>query len=100
MSCRVTAGCATSRRLATRTGDRGERGVAMSGRIAVAVSGAGSNLRALHEAERRGELGGEIVLVVADRSCPALEWAAGEGIDTAIIPDGDDGPLADALAAA
>jgi len=46
------------------------------GRIAVAVSGAGSNLRALVAAERRGELGGRIVLVLADRPCPALDWAA------------------------
>ena len=39
----------------------------MSGRIAVGVSGTGSNLRALAAAARRGELGGEIVLVFADR---------------------------------
>ena len=36
-------------------------------RIAVGVSGAGSNLRALQAAAARGELGGEIVLVFADR---------------------------------
>ncbi len=69
-----------------------------TGRIAVAVSGAGSNLRALHAAATRGELGGAIVLVVADRPCPALEWAAGQGIDTALVPDGADDALADALA--
>ena len=72
----------------------------MTGRIAVAVSGAGSNLRALHAAQRRGELGGEIVLVVADRPCPAFEWATGEGLDTALILGGNDGPLVDALAGA
>ncbi len=60
-----------ARRLPVRRG-----GCCMSGRIAVAVSGAGSNLRALHAAAERGELGGEIVLVVADRPCPAIEWAA------------------------
>ena len=70
------------------------------GRIAVAVSGAGSNLRALHAAAARGELGGEIVLVVADRPCPALDWAAEQGIDTALVPGGDDGTLAEALAGA
>jgi phosphoribosylaminoimidazolecarboxamide formyltransferase / IMP cyclohydrolase len=58
----------------------------MSGRIAVGVSGAGSNLRALVAAARRGELGGEIGLVFADRDCPALAWAAEHGIDTALLP--------------
>jgi phosphoribosylaminoimidazolecarboxamide formyltransferase/IMP cyclohydrolase len=70
------------------------------GRIVVAVSGAGSNLRALHAAGTRGELGGAIVLVVADRPCPALDWAAEQGIDTALVPGGADEALADALAGA
>ncbi|MEO5885487.1 MAG: bifunctional phosphoribosylaminoimidazolecarboxamide formyltransferase/IMP cyclohydrolase [Candidatus Limnocylindrales bacterium] len=69
-------------------------------RIAVAVSGAGSNLRALHAAASRGELGGEIVLVVADRACPALDWATEQGIDTALVPGGDDAAVAEALAGA
>jgi phosphoribosylaminoimidazolecarboxamide formyltransferase/IMP cyclohydrolase len=72
----------------------------MTGRIAVAVSGAGSNLRALHAAAVRGELGGDIVLVVADRACPALDWATEQGIDTALVPGGVDDALADALAGA
>ena len=72
----------------------------MSARIAVAVSGAGSNLRALHAAAVRGELGGDIVLVVADRACPAVDWASELGIDTAIVPGGADDPLAEALAGA
>ena len=71
----------------------------MSGRIVVAVSGAGSNLRALHAAASRGELGAEIALVVADRACPALEWAAELGIETALVPGGDDAVLAEVLAA-
>jgi phosphoribosylaminoimidazolecarboxamide formyltransferase/IMP cyclohydrolase len=65
--------------------------------IAVAVSGGGSNLRALAAAATRGELGGEITLVVADRPCPALEWAAEQGIDTALVPGGDDETLASTL---
>ncbi|MBA2299452.1 MAG: bifunctional phosphoribosylaminoimidazolecarboxamide formyltransferase/IMP cyclohydrolase, partial [Chloroflexi bacterium] len=69
-----------------------------SGRIAVGVSGAGSNLRALCAAAARGELGGEIVLVFADRACPALAWAAEQGIDTALVAGGDDGALAETLA--
>ena len=58
----------------------------MSGRVAVGVSGAGSNLRALVAAARRGALGGEVTLVFADRACPALDWAAEAGIDTALLP--------------
>ena len=69
-------------------------------RIAVGVSGAGSNLRALHVAAARGELGVEIVLVFADRQCPALDWAAEEGIDTALVPGGNDDALADVLGGA
>jgi phosphoribosylaminoimidazolecarboxamide formyltransferase / IMP cyclohydrolase len=69
----------------------------MSGRIAVAVSGTGSNLRALQAAAGRGELGGEIVLVVADRPCAALDWAAEQGIDTGLVPGGADDALADVL---
>ncbi len=71
----------------------------MSGRIAVGVSGAGSNLRALAAAADRGELGGTIVLVFADRTCPALDWAAEQGIETALLPGGDDATLAETLGA-
>ena len=55
-------------------------------RIAVGVSGAGSNLRALVAAANRRELGAEVTLVFADRPCPALEWAAEQGIETALLP--------------
>ncbi len=69
------------------------------GRIAVGVSGAGSNLRALAAAAGRNELGGAIVLVFADRACAALEWAAEQGIETALVPGGDDATLAETLVA-
>ena len=72
----------------------------MTGRLAIGVSGGGSNLRALVAAARRGALGGEIVVVFADRPCPALDWAAEEGIDTVFVPDGADEALAYALQAA
>ncbi|HSL96965.1 MAG TPA: phosphoribosylglycinamide formyltransferase, partial [Candidatus Deferrimicrobiaceae bacterium] len=81
-----------------------------SGRVAVGVSGAGSNLRALVAAARRGALGGDVALVFADRDCPALAWAAEEGIETAVLPglasraaeerDTADKALAETLAAA
>ena len=35
----------------------------------------------------------------ADRACPALEWAAEQGIETALVPGGDDATLAETLAA-
>ncbi|HET9436275.1 MAG TPA: formyltransferase family protein [Candidatus Limnocylindrales bacterium] len=72
----------------------------MSGRIAVGVSGAGSNLRALQAAVTRGELGAEIVLVFADRACPAIDWAAEQGMATRIVEGGDDTALAGVLAEA
>jgi phosphoribosylaminoimidazolecarboxamide formyltransferase/IMP cyclohydrolase len=72
----------------------------VTGRIAVGASGTGSNLRALAAAAGRGELGGQIVLVFADRACPALDWAAEQGIDTALVPGGDDAALAETLSAA
>ena len=70
---------------------------ASSGRIAVGVSGTGSNLRSLHASAVRGELGGQVVLVFADRPCPALEWATEQGLDTALVPGGDDDALAATL---
>ena len=72
----------------------------MSARFAVGVSGAGSNLRSLHAAAGRGELGGDIVLVFADRACAALDWAADQGIETALVSGGDDEALAETLAGA
>jgi phosphoribosylaminoimidazolecarboxamide formyltransferase / IMP cyclohydrolase len=71
----------------------------VTGRIAVGVSGAGSNLKALAAAADRGELGGSIVLVFADRACRALEWAVEQGIEAALIPGGDDHALATTIQA-
>jgi phosphoribosylaminoimidazolecarboxamide formyltransferase / IMP cyclohydrolase len=70
-----------------------------SGRIAVGVSGAGSNLRALVAAAARGVLGGSIVFVFADRACPAIDWAIEAGLETAVVPGGDDAVLESTLRA-
>jgi phosphoribosylaminoimidazolecarboxamide formyltransferase / IMP cyclohydrolase len=72
----------------------------VAGRVAVGVSGAGSNLRALHAAAVRGELGADVALVFADRPCAAVDWAMEQGIETAVIPGGADPALADVLEAA
>jgi len=55
-------------------------------RIAVGVSGTGSNLKALQAAVLRGALDAEIALVFADRLCAALDWATEQGIETALVP--------------
>ncbi len=68
-------------------------------RMAVGVSGTGSNLRALAAAGERGGLGGAIVLVFADRACPALTWATEQGHETALVPGGDDVILEETLIA-
>ena len=55
-------------------------------RVAVFVSGGGSNLQALIDAGKCGLLAAEIVLVVSSRrDAFGLERAAGEGIDTLVF---------------
>ena len=51
------------------------------GRIGVLISGRGSNLQALLEAERAGRLGGQIVVVVSNvEGAPGLEHARAAGV--------------------
>ena len=59
----------------------------MSARIAVLVSGGGTNLQALIDAEQSGIItSGKIELVIANRAdAYALERAAKAGIDTAVV---------------
>ncbi|MDQ3914291.1 MAG: phosphoribosylglycinamide formyltransferase [Actinomycetota bacterium] len=57
----------------------------MGARIVVLVSGAGSNMHALVEACRAGEVPGEVVAVVADRACTGIDVAGDEGIETAVL---------------
>jgi len=58
-------------------------------RIAVLVSGAGSNLAALLDANA-DTLGGRIVLVLSDRDgAGALALAAGAGVPAAVVPPAD-----------
>ena len=63
----------------------------MSKRIAVLVSGGGTNLQALMDAQGRGEIiNGEIVLVISSNSnAYALERAAKAGIPGCVLPRGD-----------
>ena len=57
----------------------------MPGRIVVLISGTGSNMEALVEACRRGEVPGDVVSVVADRECEGLGLAEDQGIDTILL---------------
>ncbi|MCI9626197.1 MAG: phosphoribosylglycinamide formyltransferase [Clostridia bacterium] len=60
----------------------------MAKRIAVLASGSGTNLQALIDAQKNGEiLSGEIVLVLSNKeNAYALTRAEQNGIDTAVIP--------------
>lgn len=60
----------------------------LTARIAVLVSGGGTNLQALIDSRARGELkSGEIALVIADRAgVKAVDRAGAAGIDCAVIP--------------
>ena len=78
-------------------------------KIAVLVSGGGTNLQALIDAERRGELGaGKITLVIASKpGVYALERAANAGIEGRVLARKDydsiaaySGALADEMTAA
>ena len=56
-------------------------------RIAVLVSGGGTNLQALIDAQQRGELGGEIAAVISSKAgAYALERAAKAGIPGYVLP--------------
>jgi phosphoribosylglycinamide formyltransferase-1 len=58
----------------------------MRTRVAILISGRGSNMRALIEAARAPDYPGEIVLVVSDRpEAAGLEIARGLGVETAVV---------------
>ncbi len=59
----------------------------MSARIAVLVSGGGTNLQAILDAEARGDIThGKVCLVIANRAdAYALERAKAAGVDTAVV---------------
>ena len=66
-------------------------------KIAVLVSGGGTNLQALIDAEKRGELGcGKITLVIASKpGVYALERAKNNGIDSMVLARRDYDSIAD-----
>lgn len=65
----------------------GSAGAKRMTRVGVLVSGRGSNLQALIDAQREGTLGGEIALVVSNvEGAPALERARAAGIPAECCP--------------
>jgi len=57
----------------------------VQGRIAVLVSGTGSNMAALIDACDAGRVPGSVALVASDRPCRGVETAHQRGIETAIV---------------
>jgi phosphoribosylglycinamide formyltransferase 1 len=57
----------------------------VTGRIVVLVSGSGSNMEALADACARGDVSGEVVAVIADRSCTGIDNAERRGFATAVL---------------
>lgn len=60
----------------------------MAGRIAVLISGGGSNMVALADACERGEVPGRVTVVAADRKCDGLARAQERGIETLLVEFG------------
>jgi phosphoribosylglycinamide formyltransferase-1 len=58
-------------------------------RIAVLVSGSGTNLQAIIDAKKEGYLNVEITAVIADRDCFALQRAKDNGIITYLLDKKD-----------
>ena len=55
-------------------------------RLGVLISGRGSNLQALIDAQRDGDLGGTIVVVISNRpDARGLECARAAGIETLVL---------------
>ena len=62
----------------------------MTARLAVLLSGRGSNFRSIHEAIERGELDAKIVAVVSNRAdSPGLEFARSSGLPSFVFPHRD-----------
>ena len=59
-------------------------------RVAILISGRGSNMRALVEAAREADYPAQIVAVISNRADAAgLQFARDAGIATAVVPHGD-----------
>ncbi|CAJ2668193.1 unnamed protein product [Trifolium pratense] len=56
-------------------------------KLAVFVSGGGSNFKSIHEASKRGSLHGDVVVLVTNKSeCGGAEYARNHGIPVIVFP--------------
>lgn len=61
-------------------------------KLAVFVSGGGSNFKSIHEASKRGSLHGDVVVLVTNKSdCGGAEYARQNGIPVIVFPKAKDG---------
>ncbi|XP_022714439.1 phosphoribosylglycinamide formyltransferase, chloroplastic-like isoform X2 [Durio zibethinus] len=62
-------------------------------RLAVFVSGGGSNLRSIHQACVEGPVNGDVVVLVTNKhACGGAQYAAGKGIPVILFPKTKDEP--------
>ncbi|BAT80846.1 Phosphoribosylglycinamide formyltransferase [Vigna angularis] len=62
-------------------------------KLAVFVSGGGSNFRSIHEASKRGSLHGDVTVLVTNKSeCGGAEYAKNNGIAIILFPKAKDEP--------
>ncbi|XP_027334344.1 phosphoribosylglycinamide formyltransferase, chloroplastic-like [Abrus precatorius] len=62
-------------------------------KLAVFVSGGGSNFRSIHEASKRGSLHGDVLVLVTNKSeCGGAEYARNNGIPIILFPKAKDEP--------
>lgn len=62
-------------------------------KLAVFVSGGGSNFRSIHEASKKGSLHGDVLVLVTNKSeCGGAEYARNNGIPVILFPKAKDEP--------
>jgi len=59
-------------------------------RLGILISGTGSNMKSIVTACEAGEVPAEVAIVVSNRAdALGIEWAAGHGLETAVLSHGD-----------
>ena len=59
-------------------------------KLGILISGTGSNMKSIVAACGSGEVPAEVVIVISNRAnAPGVEWAAGHGLETAILSHKD-----------
>jgi phosphoribosylglycinamide formyltransferase-1 len=59
-------------------------------KLGILISGGGSNMKSIVAACEAGEVPAEVAIVISNRAvAPGIEWAAGHGLTTAVLPHKD-----------